>query len=133
MFRRIDHVELIPSDVGKTLDFYTEVLGFSVKSRKTLETGSMREVIYLALGDTVIEVLSVEAPNPAPQGPYHLGFRGIALEVGDMEEALSYLASKGVAATWGPVDLGASKRAEILDPDGFMIELREWKNEKAGV
>ncbi len=127
MFKRIDHVEMIPRDLDRTLAFYTEVLGFSVRSRKKMDTAPMREVVYLELGDTVIEVLSVDAPNPAPEGHFHLGFRGIALEVEDMEQALSYLAGKGVTATWGPVDLGTFKRAEVLDPDGLMIELREWK------
>lgn len=127
MFRRIDQVELIPADVDRTLTFYTDILGFSVRNRKRVDAPPMREVIYLELGDTVIEVLAVDSPNPAPQGPYHLGYRGIALEVTDMDQALSYLATKGVAATWGPVDLGTSKRAEILDPDGLLVELREWK------
>ena len=128
MFRRIDHVELVPSNVDKTIAFYTEVFGFSIRSRHRVDASPMREVIYLALGDTVIELLSVEAPNPAPQGPFHLGFRGIALEVENMDKAISYLASMGIEATWGPVDLGSSKRAEILDPDGFVVELREWKS-----
>jgi len=127
MFRRIDHVELIPGDVERTLAFYTEVLGFSIRDRKRVSAPPMQEVIYLELGDTVVEVMAVDSPNPAPQGPYHLGYRGIALEVEDMDQALSYLAAKGVSATWGPVDLGTSKRAEIADPDGFLIELREWK------
>ena len=127
MFRRIDHVELVPADVEQTLAFYTEVLGFSIRSRRSVDAAPMREVIFLGLGDSVIEVLAVDAPNPAPKGPFHLGYRGIALEVEDMDKALSYLASKGTVASKGPVDLGTSKRAEILDPDGLMIELREWK------
>ena len=28
MFKRIDHVEIIPQDLEKTLKFYTEILGF---------------------------------------------------------------------------------------------------------
>jgi len=35
---------------------------------------------------------------------------------------------KRYTVTWGPVDLGVSIRAEITDPDGLTIELREWKH-----
>jgi predicted enzyme related to lactoylglutathione lyase len=46
--------------------------------------------------------------------------------VEDMDTAVKYLSSKGVEITWGPVTLGKSKRAEIKDPDGLSIELRQW-------
>ncbi len=50
----------------------------------------------------------------------------VAAQVADMDKAIAYLAGKGVAVTWGPVLLGKSKRAEIQDPDGLPIELRQW-------
>jgi glyoxylase I family protein len=50
----------------------------------------------------------------------------MAIEVEDMEEALSFLAERDSIPHWGPVDLGATKRAEISDPDGLGIELRQW-------
>ncbi len=49
-----------------------------------------------------------------------------ALEVEDMDEAITYLKSKGVVISVEPVNLGKSKRAEIKDPDGLTIELRQW-------
>jgi hypothetical protein len=50
----------------------------------------------------------------------------MALEVEDMDAALALLASRGVAPTWGPVKRPAYARAEIRDPDGNAIELRQW-------
>lgn len=50
----------------------------------------------------------------------------MALEVDDMDKAVEILTDKGVAITWGPVTLADSKRAEIKDPDGLPIELRQW-------
>ena len=44
-----------------------------------------------------------------------------------MEAATTYLGGQGVGVTWGPTDLGDCIRAEITDPDGLTIELREWK------
>ncbi len=87
----------------------------------------MREVIYLGLGDTVIEIISADAPKPKSGNPWEVGYRGIALEVEDMTKATAYLRSKGIVIAVEPVDLGDSYRGEIRDPDGLIIELRQWK------
>jgi len=49
MFKRIDHVEIVPRDVRKAIDFYTDILGFRIKSRNEVKMPPMREVIYLQL------------------------------------------------------------------------------------
>jgi glyoxylase I family protein len=43
-----------------------------------------------------------------------------------MDETVEYLKGKGVETTFGPVTLGTAKRAEISDPNGVPIELRQW-------
>lgn len=55
------------------------------------------------------------------------GYRAIALEVESMEAATTYLRDHGIYVTFGPIDLGTSIHAEITDPDGLRIELREWR------
>ena len=46
----------------------------------------------------------------------------------DMKTAVDYLQSKGIATmAVEPVDLGDSFRGEIRDPDGLILELRQWK------
>ena len=50
----------------------------------------------------------------------------IALEVDDMQKTLEYLKSKGVETVWGPRTAETYARAEIRDPNGFHIELRQW-------
>ncbi len=44
-----------------------------------------------------------------------------------MAKAVEYLKGKGVDIALEPVDLGDSLRGEIRDPDGLIIELRQWK------
>jgi catechol 2,3-dioxygenase-like lactoylglutathione lyase family enzyme len=127
IFKRIDHMEIVPSNPEATIDFYVNSLGFSIKSRIEVKMPPMREVIYLELGDTVMEIIGADDPNPKSEVLWEVGYRGIALEVSDMNEAVSFLQSKGVAITREPVDLGDSFRAEIRDPDGLIIELRQWK------
>ena len=87
----------------------------------------MREVIYLELGGTVIEIISADNPKLKSEVPWEVGYRGIALEVEDMAKAVDYLEGKGIAIAREPVDLGDSFRGEIRDPDGLIIELRQWK------
>jgi len=126
MFKRIDHIEIIPTDINKTIEFYLSVLGFKLRERFPIANAPMKEIAYLTLGDTVIELISVDITAAAPRNQWEYGYRALAVEVEDMDAAVSYLGSKGIPITWGPVSLGKSKRAEIQDPDGFPIELRQW-------
>ena len=58
-------------------------------------------------------------------------YRMMALEVADMPSTIDYLKTKGVPITWGPwVREGEYARAEIRDPDGHGIELRQWFGRK---
>ena len=127
MFKRIDHVELVPSRFDATLDFYTRVLGFKERERLTIEGHPpLRQVVYLELGGTVLEVLDFDGPEPWAGPAPRVGYRMLALEVDSMEDALEHLKNHGISPTLGPFDAGGSLRAEINDPDGLPIELRQW-------
>ena len=128
MFKRIDHVELITDQPDRTIRFYTDVLGFKVRARDRVERPGMAlNLAYLELGGTTVEIITHEGatPAPAPTG-LHLGYNLIALEVEDMNTALDYLKGKGVPVVWGPMVRETSARAEITDPNGYHIELRQW-------
>jgi glyoxylase I family protein len=127
VFKRVDHVEIVPSNAEETIDFYVNILGFRIKNRIEVKMPPMREVIYLELGDTVIEIISADMPNPKSEFLWEVGYRGLALEVDDMAKAVDYLRGKGITIALNPVDLGDSFRGEIRDPDGLIIELRQWK------
>ena len=126
MFKKIDHVEIIPRDLEKTLKFYTEILGFKIKERKRIGMPPLEEIVYVELNGTVIELMSVQNPSTTSPDLWRVGYRMIAIEVEDMDRAVQYLKGKGVEISAGPVVLGKSKRAEIKDPDGLSIELRQW-------
>jgi len=88
MFKRIDHIEIVTDQLDRTVEFYTEVLHFTVKARDRIEQSSMGtpiDLVYLDLGGTVVELISYEGAKvePAPQRE-HLGYRMIALEIDDM-------------------------------------------------
>ena len=127
MFKRVDHVEIVPMNAERTIDFYVNIIGFRIRSRHEVNMPPMREVIYLELGDTVIEIISADNPKSKSEMPWEVGYRAIALEVEDMATAVDYLESKGISIAREPVDVGDSFRGEIRDPDGLIIELRQWK------
>ncbi len=130
MFKRIDHVEIVTDRPMQTAEFYTDVLGFKVKARDRIERsgqGVPIDLVYLELGGTVVELISYDgaAVDPAPQRE-HLGYRMIALEIDDMQQTTDYLKQKGIEIVWGPRITESYARAEICDPNGFHIELRQW-------
>jgi glyoxylase I family protein len=129
MFKRIDHVEIVTDQPDRTIQFYTEVLGFKIRARDRVARpdGQALNLAYLELGGTTVELITYEGTTPtaAPTG-IHLGYNLIALEVEDMQKALDYLKSKGVPCVWGPIKREHSARAEITDPNGYHIELRHW-------
>lgn len=125
MIKRIDHVELVTDDIERAIQFYTEVLGFHVRSRQKLDRPEFREIAFVTLGDTMLELIHAVQPAPLSEG-LRIGLRMFALEVDDMEEEIDRLKCKGVEVSRLPVTLGTSKRAEIKDPDGVSIELRQW-------
>lgn len=125
MFKRIDHVEMVPSDFDRTLKFYSEILGFRILFRRKTGRVPMEEMAFIRLGDSLIEMFSIKNPAPAPasKADYQVGCRKIALEVEDMTKTLEYLKSKGVEITGGPSPIQNDITASINDPDGLSIQL----------
>jgi len=135
MFKRIDHIELLTADPQRTVDFYTGTLGFRVRERARVPrtpSGPL-DLVYLQLGDTTLEVMTYpEAGGTiAPRAnERRLGWQCLALEVEDMDAALGQLKARGIEPAWGPMKQPTYARAEIRDPDGNPIELRQWFRSK---
>ena len=130
MFKRIDHIEQHTAAPERTLAFYIGVLGFRERERRRIpETPSgPLDLVYLELGGSTVEVMCYpEAKTiPSRSAELRLGWQCLALEVDDMDSALGMLKEKGVEAAWGPIKRPDYARAEIRDPDGNPIELRQW-------
>jgi glyoxylase I family protein len=135
MFKRIDHIELLTAHPERIESFYTRVLGFKVRSRDRIPQTPIGplDLVYMELGGTTVELMTYPQADVAPAQPgEHLGYRMMALEVQDMDAALAHLKASGIEPTWGPVRRPNYARAEIRDPDGNAIELREWSSGRAG-
>ena len=130
MFKRIDHIELLTAHPDRAVAFYSDVLGFRERERTRVQTpAGPLDLVYLELGGTTIEVMcypEAKAPIPARSAEMRLGWQCLALEVEDMDHALAGLKAKGIECAWGPRKQPDYARAEIRDPDGNPIELRQW-------
>ena len=130
MFKRIDHIELLTAAPERTIAFYIGVLGFRERERMRIpETPSgPLNLVYLELGGTTVEVMCYPDAKAIPprSAEQRLGWQCLALEVDDMDGVLNMLKDKGVVTAWGPVKRPDYARAEIHDPDGNPIELRQW-------
>jgi glyoxylase I family protein len=131
MFKRIDHIELLTASPERAVAFYTGILGFRERERTRIPgtpSGPL-DLVYLELGGTTLEVMcypEAKSPIPSRSAEQRLGWQCLALEVEDMDRAISALEAKGVKLAWGPVKRPDYARAEIRDPDGNPIELRQW-------
>lgn len=133
MFKRIDHIELLTANPERAVEFYTRVLGFRERERMRIPqtpSGPL-ELVYLDLGGTTVEVMCYpEKTVQSREAQERLGWQCLALEVEDMDAALAELKAKGIEPSWGPVKRPTYARAEIRDPDGNGIELRQWLRER---
>lgn len=127
MLKRLDHVELIPSDFERSLDFYTTVLEGSLAQRYAVDVPGISEIAYIKLGDSAVELIHAPGAQAQAKTGERIGYRLMAFEVGDMLQTLAKLSVHGVTPSWGPLETPAFIRAEINDPDGNAIELREWR------
>lgn len=129
MFKRIDHIELLTAHPQRAIEFYTEVLGFKVRARDRVPQTPLGplDLVYLELGGTTVELMCYPDTTLGKRVfEERLGYRMMAVEVEDMDGALALLKARGIEPSWGPVRRPRYARAEIRDPDGNSIELRQW-------
>ena len=127
MITGIDHVHVTTFDMDRSIDFYTNVLGFHFLRR--VEFGpedNRRELAYVGLGDILLELLP---PPPGVDVVVGTAQRPLALTVTDVDAVIADLEAKGVEVTTQPRP-GFSfygVTAVVTDPSGLAIELREWR------
>jgi len=129
MASRGDLIELLTAQPERAVAFYTGVLGFKVRARDRVPATPLGplDLAYLDLGGTTVELMTYPEASPTASPPgERLGYRMMALEVEDMNAALVHLKAHGIEPVWGPKVRPTYARAEIRDPDGNHIELRQW-------
>lgn len=123
---RIHHVAVICSDYERSKQFYTQVLGLTIKSENyRKERDSWKADCWL--GDMyVVELFSFPNPPKWISYPEAAGLRHLAFEVDDVAAAISELESKAVAHEPMRTDEYTGKRFVFFsDPDGLPVEFYE--------
>lgn len=109
----IHHVAINVTDVPRSVAFYTELLGGTLRAdRPDFGMGGA----WIDLGEQQVHLL--EAPVPRNLGQH------FAIRVGDLDATVAELRSKGVDIA-DPVDSGTNRQTFLDDPSGNAIELHE--------
>ncbi len=123
---KVHHVAVICSDYGRSLRFYTEVLGLRVMAEHYRADRDSYKT-DLALGEEfVIELFSFPSPPPRPTRPEAAGLRHLAFGVRDIEKEAARLESSGIVHEPIRTDPFTGKKfLFFFDPDDLPLELYE--------
>ena len=153
MIVSVDHINLVVSDLERSVDFYTNVLGFRETQRAELEGKWIETIIGLETvkasvayvvspaGQPRLELLQYHSPIghgfQANSIPNTLGLRHLALSVDNIDSAVQRLREAGTELLSRPVVVPTdviqhSTGQKILcyfhDPDGVLLELTEYRH-----
>lgn len=152
MISAIDHINIVVSDLERSVKFYTEVLGFEKINTVHLEGGWIDSVaglkgvnadvafIVAPQGELKIELLCYKSPTGEPLPVNSLantvGLRHIALRVDDIKASVKRLKDAGVEPLSEPTVVPKhvapcspvrKTMFYFLDPDGVLLEIAELK------
>lgn len=116
-------------DLGRSIKFYTEVLGMRVLRRQDYPEGKFT-LAFVGFGEES-EGAVIELTHNWDTPSYELGngFGHIALAVDDAYATCDLIKKRGgkVTREAGPMKHGTTVIAFVEDPDGYKIELIERK------
>jgi glyoxylase I family protein len=152
MILTVDHINLVVSDLERSVQFYTTLLGFREIRRAHLEgewieaivglKGIRANVAYLLApdGEPRLELLCYESPRgesiPENSLANTIGLRHIAFRVKNINAMAKRLEEAGVKVFHDPVavptgvvthEAGHKILCYFLDPDGILLELAEYR------
>jgi catechol 2,3-dioxygenase-like lactoylglutathione lyase family enzyme len=121
--KRLDHFGVDVSDLGRAADFYTRVLGMTVRMR-------LPEQALLAYGDgsCALFLKPDRVPGGLDQIENPLGKSHHCFEVSreELEEAKALFKDEGIPHH-APIDWGDHDCLYFLDPDGNLLELLAYR------
>lgn len=123
--KKIHHIAIIASDYEISKNFYVNLLGLKI-IRENYRKDRNSYKLDLKLGDSEIELFSMnEAPKRLTR-PEACGLRHLAFYVDNIEEVIAELNSKGISTEPIRIDEYTGKKFTFFnDPDGLPLELHE--------
>ncbi|MEG6617208.1 VOC family protein [Peptococcaceae bacterium 1198_IL3148] len=124
MFKRIEHLAFNIKDRARSIHFYEEHFGFKKYYEHDVPEPTIEKIIYLRLGDTIIELIHM--PTGSPIQGFHF-----CLESDNFEEDYTRLKAAGIPVDTEPQPAGSRepgeegwRRTVFVGPDGELIEIR---------
>ena len=125
MLNLTHHIAIIASDYDKAREFYVDKLGFRL-IREAYRPAQDDYLRMLRKGETVLELfIKPDAPARVTD-PEALGLRHLAFRVENIEPAVAWLNSMGIATEPIREDkVNGGRFTFFRDPDGLPLELHE--------
>jgi catechol 2,3-dioxygenase-like lactoylglutathione lyase family enzyme len=156
MLRSVWHTSWTVSDLDRSIDFYTRLLGFELLGSWT-RTGPFIETV-VGFADAELRIAALRIPGaPAGRSAHHLeliqyvapsgetldlrtcdvGAAHLALETDSIHATYEHLDANGVTFVSPPVRIETGKNAGgfacyLRDPDGFTLELVQPGDARSG-
>jgi Ca2+-binding EF-hand superfamily protein/catechol 2,3-dioxygenase-like lactoylglutathione lyase family enzyme len=121
LLKRVNHVAIIVEDIGTSLTFYSDLIGFQVIKRPNFD----RYGAWLTMGN--VELHLIKGPPIVHKGD-NLIVPHISLETDDVEEVLKRLLKLGIQFSRNVSVPDANEKKPVTqyfltDPDGYYIEI----------
>ena len=126
----LDHIVLNVSDIHRSLDFYTRVLGLSGERVQEFKAGKVGFPSVRINEQTIIDLFPVQRviPIKGEKNNGNLNHFCLVVSAADFPAAIDCLRKNQIAIREGPISRwGAQGQATsiyFLDPDGNEIEIR---------
>jgi catechol 2,3-dioxygenase-like lactoylglutathione lyase family enzyme len=133
MIKTIDHIGIMTNDLQQSVNFYIDVLGFSVSAKIEMDDAGF-SAIFVEKNGSKIELMGYRGAIPKRSDGIEIKLGGgsipindhITFSVDDLGATVTELKEKGVEFGIEPIQLeGGMKLASFKDPNGVLIELVE--------
>ena len=133
MIKTIDHIGIMTNDLQQSVEFYTDVLGFSISAKIEMDDIGF-SAIFVEKNGSKIELMGYRNEIPKRSEGIEIKLGGssipindhITFSVDDIGATVTDLKEKGVIFYLEPVQLGGGRKiASFKDPNGVLIELVE--------
>jgi lactoylglutathione lyase len=133
MIKTIDHIGILTNDLQQSVEFYTDVLGFSISAKIEMADVGLA-AIFVEKNGSKIELMGYRGAIPKRSEGIEIKLGGgsipindhITFTVDEIAATVTELKEKGVEFGLEPIEVeGGLKIASFKDPNGVLIELVE--------
>ena len=122
----LEHVNFTVSDLDRSVDFYTHLLGIRVRWKGKLDDG--RPVAHIGDDRQYIALFQAVSPGHAEIDMTEVGLNHFGFVVENLEKMKSRLVELGVSPS-EEQNYGPGRRIYFFDSDGIEVELVEYDKE----